>query len=170
MGFAVVHIAFKIVKNKMSKKSLIYNIEVNLEGKIMKTKAMLDTGNQLKDPITGVPVVVITKEALKEIIPDSILNNIDKVMGGEWKEENINYRTRFRIIPFTSIGKQNGMLLGLKVDKVKVITDIDEITNENVIVCIYNQKLTKANTYSALIGIDMLEGRENYEFITNIKR
>ena len=138
----------------------------------MRTKAMLDTGNQLKDPITGVPVVVVTKEALREIIPDNILDNIEKVMGGEWKEEeeNINYRPRFRIIPFTSIGKQNGMLLGLKVDKVKLITDINEITNENVIVCIYNQKLTKANTYSALIGIDMLEGREEHELITVIKR
>ena len=62
------------------------------------------------------------------------------------------------------------MLLGLKVDKVKLITDINEITNENVIVCIYNQKLTKANTYSALIGIDMLEGREEHELITVIKR
>lgn len=172
VGFIVVHTAFKVVKNKMRKKALIYDIEINIEGKKMRTKAMLDTGNQLKDPITGVPVVVVTKEALREIIPDNILDNIEKVMGGEWKEEeeNINYRSRFRIIPFTSIGKQNGMLLGLKVDKVKLITDIDEITNENVIVCIYNQKLTKANTYSALIGIDMLEGREEHELITVIKR
>lgn len=171
VGFVIMHIAFKVVKNKMNKKALMYDIEIKLEEKVIKTKAMLDTGNQLKDPITGVPVVVMEKESLKNIIPEKILENIEKVMGGEWKEEtdNIGYRSRFRIIPFTSIGKQNGMLLGLKVDEVKVITDIDEIVNKDVIVCIYNQKLTKANTYSALIGIDMLEGRDENELVKTIK-
>lgn len=171
VGFVIMHIAFKVVKNKMSKKALLYDIEINLEGKVSKVKAMLDTGNQLKDPITGVPVIVVEKEKLKDIVPEKILENIEKVMGGDWKEEedNISYRSRFRIIPFTSIGKQNGMLLGFKVDEVKIMTDIDEIVNKNVIVCIYNQKLTKANTYSALIGIDMLEGREENELIATIK-
>lgn len=171
VGFILTYIAFKIVKNRMSKKGLIYEIEIKIDEKSTKVKAMLDTGNQLKDPITAIPVVIVEKEKLYEIVPKSILDNIEDIVGGDWKEneDNISYRARFRMIPFHSIGKQNGMLLGFKADEVKVITDIDEISNKKVIICIYNQKLTKTNTYSALIGLDMLEGREKNEFITNFK-
>ena len=132
---------------------------------------MLDTGNQLREPITGDAVIVVEKERLYEILPGSILNNIDKIIGGDWgeNEELLNYRTRFRMIPFKSIGKQNGILLGFRVDEVNVITDIDKIINQKVIVCIYNEVLTRTNTYSALIGLDMLEGRDENELITNIK-
>lgn len=172
VGFAVTYIAFKVVKTRMSKKAIIYDIEIKIDGKKVEMKAMLDTGNMLKDPITGVPVIVVEKEQLYGVLPQNILDNIDKIIGGDWNgnEDNVSYRARFRIIPFCSIGKQNGMLLGFKVDEVKIITDIDEIINQKVIVCIYNQKLTKTNTYSALIGLDMLEGREEEnEFIANIK-
>lgn len=171
VGFVITHIAFKIVKNRMNKKALIYDIEIKLEEKSVKLKAMLDTGNMLKDPITAIPVIVVEKEKLYEILPKSILDNIEDIMGGDWKENenNLNYRARFRMIPFNSIGKQNGMLLGFKVDEVKIVTDLDEITHNKVIVCIYNQKLTRTNTYSALIGLDMLERREENELVTDIK-
>lgn len=171
VGFIITYISFKVIKNKMSKKALIYEVEIRIDDKTTKMRAMLDTGNMLRDPITGNPVMIIEKECLYEILPKNILNNIDKIIGGDWEqcEDDIHYRVRFCLIPFSSVGKQNGMLLGFKVDEVKVITDIDEIINQKVIVCIYNQRLTKTNTYSALIGLDMLEGREENEFIANVK-
>lgn len=171
VGFVITHIAFKVVKNKIGKKAILYDIEIKVEDRVVKMKAMLDTGNRLKEPITGTPVIVVEKEKLSGLLPESILNHTDEIIGGDWKEsdENICYRARFRIIPFSSIGKQNGMLLGFKVDEVKVMNDIEEITNQKVIVCLYNQKLSKINTYSALIGLDMLEGREKNELIANTK-
>ena len=192
VGFVITYIAFKVVKSKIGKKAILYDIEIkledvvetnegenetgresksSLESKTVKMKAMLDTGNQLKDPITGTPVIVVEKEKLSGLLPENILNHSDDIIGGDWSEneENVCYRARFRIIPFCSIGKQNGVLLGFKVDEVKVVTDIEEIVNHKVIVCLYNQKLSKTGTYSALIGLDMLEGREEDEFITNIK-
>lgn len=172
VGFVVIHIAFKFVKNKMSKKELIYDVEIKIEEKVLKLKAMLDTGNMLKDPITGVPVIVVEKEKLKEILPQEIVNNTDNIIGGDWNinEDNYNYRARFRIIPFTSIGKQNGMLLGFKVDEIKILTDVEEIKRKEAIICIYKEKLTKNNIYSALIGLDIFEGSDDKnEYFANIK-
>lgn len=171
VGFVITYIAFKVVKSRMTKKSLIHDVEIKIEEKTIKIKALLDTGNGLKEPITGEPVIVVERDRLYGILPGNILNNIDKIIGGDWGnlEEDIEYRTRFRVIPFKSIGKQNGMLLGFRVDEVNVITDIDKIVNQKVIMCIYNGTLTRTNTYSALIGLDMLEGREKNEFIANIK-
>src|SRR5699024_2080297 len=45
VGFTVTYIAFKIVKTKINKKEIIYNVKVKIEDKQMFTKVLLDTGN-----------------------------------------------------------------------------------------------------------------------------
>lgn len=171
VGFVVVHIAFKVVKNRIGKKTILYDVEIKVDDKVTQIKAMLDTGNGLKEPITGNPVMIVEKEKMSGLLPDDILNDTNKIIGGDWgeNEDNIKYRARFHIIPFSSIGKQNGMLLGFKVDEVKVKNDIEEIINQKVIVCLYNETLSKTNAYSALIGLDMLERREENELVRNTK-
>lgn len=175
VGFIIVYIAFKVVKTKLRKKDMIYNIKVNIEEKTLELKAMLDTGNMLKDPISGIPVIVVEKEKLYSILPTKLLDNIDKLIGGEGESllkqvEEKEYLARFRMIPFSSVGKQNGLMLGFKADKVEIEKEEGIQTTNNVIIGIFNQTLSKIGNYSALIGLDLLEERsENYESVTNIK-
>ena len=35
---------------------------------------------------------------------------------------------------------------------------------------VYNNKLTKDNKYNALIGLNLLEGEDEYEFTTSVKK
>ena len=173
VGFIITHIAFKIVKNKMSKKDIIYEIEININNKKVKVKAMLDTGNMLRDPITKTPVIVVEKNKLYEILPNKILDNINKIIGGD--EENIisleeqNYISRLKIIPFNSIGKQNGLMLGFKADEIKIIMDEEIETIKNIIIGVFDKEFCKNDSYSALIGLDILEGSDNNEHTTNLK-
>lgn len=171
VGFAIVYISFKIVKSKISKRGLIYEININIDGKIKTIKAMLDTGNQLKDPITEIPVMLVEKEELRKILPDRILDNIEEIKKGNWEgcEQEKEYRARFRIIPFQSVGKQNGMLLGFKADEIKVMNEMEDILIKNIIIGIYNGKFTKTNAYSALVGLDIVERSELSEYFTNVK-
>ena len=64
--------------------------------------------------------------------------------------------SKLKFIPFSSLGKQNGMLLGIKPDYIKVISNETETVNENVIIGIYNKSLTKRGEYRALVGIDLI--------------
>ena len=173
VGFTITYIAFRVVKKKMTQKELIYSIKIVLGNKQLETLVMLDTGNMLKDPISQYPVILIEKEKMSELLPKSLLENTEKILGGEWREENEEkekYRTRLRIIPFTSVGKRNGMMLGIKVDNVIVKNDEEEIENKNAIVCIYENKFSKSGKYFGLISIDLLEGSENIEHFTTVKR
>lgn len=170
LGFVITYISFKIVKSRMSKKELIYKIEIEINGKTLETNVLLDTGNMLKDPISNTPVALIEKSKLYDILPSELIENAKDMIGGDFKNNELiekEYLTRLRIIPFTSVGKQNGMMIGIKVDKIKIITDVDEILNNNVIVCIYEKEFSKKGKYFGIIGIDMLERRENSEYFTN---
>ena len=171
VGFLVTYVAFNVVKSKLNKKQLIYYIKIEIEDRSLETKVILDTGNMLKDPISNAPVILIEKEKLYDILPGSLLNNIEKIWGGDnARAIDAKYKSRLRIIPFSSVGKSNGMMLGIKTDKVKIFDDIDEIVRENVIICPYQKKFSKANKYFGLIGLDILERSDKNEFFENIKR
>lgn len=169
-GFVITYISFKVVKNHITKNEIIYNAIIKIEEKKLEIKVLLDTGNMLKDPITGDTVIIIEKEKLYDILPLELLNNIDNFFEFDNKIIKNEYQTRLRIIPFTSVGKRNGMMVGIKADYVSIITDIDEIKKNNAIICVYEKKFSKTDKYSGLIGLDILEGSEKNEYIANIKK
>ena len=152
--------AFKIMKSKLSKKDLICEIRVTLNNKIIKTKALIDTGNLLKEPITNLPVIVMEHTLLFDVIPKDILNNTEKVLGGDFSKipDDIKdeYSSKLKVIPFSSLGKQNGMLLGIKGEDLTVYLKDETKKIEKVIIGIYNKSLTKRGEYRSLLGIEVV--------------
>ena len=130
---------------------------INISGKQLEINVLLDTGNMLKDPISGDSVIMIEKNKLNSIFPEKILNNIDKILGGDLESaESLEYRKRLRFIPFTSVGKQNGMLIGIKPEYLKIIKEEQINVKENVILGIYDKSLTKKGEYRALMGMEFV--------------
>ncbi len=160
VAFIILIAAFAIVKTKFSKKDMFCEVEVELNNKKIKTRAMIDTGNLLKEPITNTPVIVLEHTLLYECVPKEILDNLESILGGELvkipEKVRNEYISKLKLIPFASLGKQNGMLVGIKADSLKIIQDDQEKENKNVIVGIYNKSLTKRGEYRALIGMDLI--------------
>ena len=159
LGTIILVIAFRITKNKISKKDMFCKIKIKLNGKEKILNAIVDTGNMLKEPLTGNPVVVIEKTSLYDLMPKEILNNTESILGGDFEKipDDITkeYISRLKIIPFSSLGKQNGMIIGIKPEKITVINEEVEEEKDNAIIGIYNKSLTKRGEYNALIGIDL---------------
>lgn len=160
VGFAIIITAFKLVKNKITKKDMFCELEIKLNNKIIKTKAMIDTGNLLKEPITNTPVIVVEHTLLYECMPKEILNNLDQILGGDFdkipEKVKMEYISKLKLIPFSSLGKQNGMLVGIKPEYIKIEQEEKENKKENIIIGIYNKSLTKKGEYRALTGIEIL--------------
>ena len=160
-GFVITYVAIKIVKTRITKNEIIYKAIIKIAEQEIEINVLLDTGNMLKDPISGDAVIMVEKNKLYKILPNEMLDNTNKFLGGEFENaESLEYRKRIRFIPFTSVGKQNGMLLGIKPDLVKIIIDVDEIVNEKTIIGVYEKTFSKSGKYSGLIGLDILERTE----------
>lgn len=159
VGFISVTTTFKIVKNKITKKDIYKEIKIEMNGKQIHLNAMLDTGNMLKDPITEKPVIVVEKIILYEILPKELLDNLEKILGGELENisENIKdkYIKKLKFIPFSSLGRQNGMLVGIKPDFVEIVEEQKTQKRNDIIIGIYEKSLTKDGRYRALMGIEV---------------
>ncbi len=140
-------------------------------GKRVEIHAIIDSGNLLKEPITGASVIVVEKEKLEKIIDKEILDNLQKILSGEYEILSKEYMSKFRLIPFSSLGKQNGMLLGFKPDFAEVEFDDNKKELNNIIIGIYDKSITKNQEYTGLVGLDILEERSEKinEYTRNIK-
>ena len=157
VGFLIIQYSFAINKKMLKHKDLLCDLQIKISGKIIQTKAFLDSGNSLKEPISGKPVIIIEKKEISKIID---LSKIENFKGGDEK-------LHISIIPFKSIGKQNGIMMGIQTEYVKIKFEDEILKRENAILGICDRKIGKH--YSALVGLDMLERREeidesNYSF------
>lgn len=160
VAFIIIKISLKIIKTRISPKDMFCKITIKLNEKTIETKAMIDTGNLAKEPITNTPVVIVESTLLEDVLPSKILNNIENILGGDFsqipEEMQEKYISKLRCIPFSSLGKQNGMLLGIRANEIIVETDDEKKISNNVIIGIYDKSLTKRGEYRALIGIELI--------------
>lgn len=155
VGFFIIQYSFSLNKRQMKIKDLLCELEIVVNNKKVKMKGYIDSGNTLKDPISKKPVIIVEKEVMQEIV------DVNKLLGGD---ENL----KIRLIPFKSIGKQNGMLIGIRPEYVKIKYNENQIITKKVIIGIYDKKISK--NYSALIGLEILEGGRENENIRNVKQ
>lgn len=163
VGFVVITNAFKMIKGKITRKELFCKIEIRIGNKKTNVTAMVDTGNLLREPITKAPVMIVEKQSLFEILPRELLDNTTGILQGRELPILKEYGAKLRVIPFSSLGKQNGMLLGIRTDEIIIFTEEEEIQVPNVIVGISNEALTKNGLYTSLIGLEILERSQSDE-------
>ena len=90
VAFAVIKISLKIIKTKINPKDMYCKIKIKLEEKTIETKAMIDTGNMAKEPITNTPVVIVESTLLEDVLPRQILNNLEKILCGDLSQISDN--------------------------------------------------------------------------------
>lgn len=159
-SYIILKFSMEWLKSIFSKHKEYYSVKISFNSIDVRIRALVDTGNSLKDPLTLSPVIVAEFSAIKKFLPDTI-----KLIYYEQKEENLteilnnitdsSISSRIRMIPFSSVGVKNGMLLGFVPDKVEVENDEENLHLKNAVIAIYNYKLSKEGTYQALINPDI---------------
>lgn len=144
----------RILSGKAYKEGAILPVYIKMGDKSARLRALVDTGNSLVDPITGYPVLVVEADSIKSILPAevyeaAITNNIDIYGSSEGKNPWLH---RLHLIPFKSIGKENGILTGFRPDVVRVGKEGSLKEIKDVIVGICAVKLSSSANYSALMG------------------
>ncbi|WP_274378655.1 sigma-E processing peptidase SpoIIGA [Desulforamulus profundi] len=66
------------------------------------------------------------------------------------------YAKRLRLIPFQSLGKENGMLLGIRPDVIEICYRDKKQQVKDVVLGIYDRKLSPETTYRALLHTQFL--------------
>lgn len=146
---------------RAQQKSSEIPVVVQLWGKKIMICGLVDTGNLLFEPLSQHPVIVVEFEALKSVLPDRICEAISatQTYNGSLAVMSLSdtpYANRLRVIPFQSVGRDNGLLLGIRPDVVEIWHGEEKYEVRDVVVGVYGNKLSPESSYRALINPQLL--------------
>ena len=137
---------------------LIYDLEIDFgseERGVVCIKALLDTGNHLRDPMTGYPVILLEEEVAAASLPEDMQSFLDspwKDYADPWPllwKANPNLIKHFVFIPFQAIDRKS-WLLGIRPQRVTCI-DKKGAREIKATVALVKQVLSSEGEYQALI-------------------
>ena len=152
--FLLGEIGWGVVHRKVWDQICLFPIQIDWQGQSLKLNALLDTGNRLHDPLTRVPVIVVEFNRIKELLPPEVLQMVEHMQRGELADNlSIPYywEERVRLLPFHSLGKDHGLMVGFRPDRVSVWQKNREVESSNVVVAFYNRALSPEGSFQALI-------------------
>ena len=144
-------------------KQTIYELEIDFSGagENLRLKALLDTGNQLKDPLNGNPVLLVEEEVAAASIPDDIQSFLDH----PWREssdpwpylwkDNPDLIRRIVFIPFQTIERKS-WLLGIRPERV-ICFDQQGSRQIQATVALVRQMLSSEGDYQALLHPELVQ-------------
>lgn len=170
LGYLMVVAIYGYVKKYQKNKDLFVNVYIQFDKNSEEgvwLPAFVDTGNSLKDPFSGQPVIVAESTALKEIIPDEICNlikenNIDYIPENIFLSANsTQWVKRLRLIPYKAVGTENGMMTGFKADVVRIREGGEQKKAKcselsGIVVCPCAETVFENEEYKALLASEMI--------------
>lgn len=128
--YIFIHRLITYVSDRKELSELIYNVDIFVKGKKKRVRAFFDTGNELREPVTNLPVILVEKNSLSNLSFDKM----DKYY-----------------IPYNVINGFDGKLEGFKPDYITISLH-GEIQRRNVIVAFCENNLKDSRDYEALLS------------------
>lgn len=129
----------KYHERQREKSKKLYKVWIYFDQNPITATALLDTGNQLKEPVSHKPVSVLESRICKDKGDMSIQDK------------------EYCCIPFQSIGKESGILHGLHAQKIQIQLDGKVIEQKDVIIAFYQGRLSKDDSFQMILQPELLQ-------------
>lgn len=162
--FAVLFL-FKAVQSSKRKSdrmtTYLGQVLVYIDDVTISCTGLVDTGNQLTDPLSRLPVMVMEvslwqdmlptswKGRLKEEAPDNLIMELD--------QEDFRWQGRLRLVPYRGINKGTAFMLAIKPDLVRVTLDQLSYETTKVLIGLDGGVLSSEGKYRAVIHPELVQ-------------
>lgn len=144
-----------ISRKHFSAKGLRKKLYLTYNNKTAEITALLDTGNSLMDPISMSPVIIAEYKSIRNLFTTEIRQSLERLNStnvtaiiSELGEKGLGVR----LIPFSSLGNENGMLIAFVPDKAELRDECGIRTLGKCVIAIYEKNLTSDRSYGALLN------------------
>lgn len=121
---------------------------------------LIDTGNQLYDPLTRTPVMVMEASLWEADLPPAWLSSIrsaqvDRLVAGMDSQPFV-WQDRLRLVPYRGVNRGSQFMLALKPDHVEVNREGQVFETRKVLIGLDGGKLASDGAYQAIIHPSMV--------------
>ncbi|WP_435368221.1 sigma-E processing peptidase SpoIIGA [Paenibacillus polysaccharolyticus] len=163
--FFAVLILFKIVQGAKRKSdrmsTYLGQVEVRIDEVVVSCTGLLDTGNQLTDPLSRMPVMVMEVSLWQTMLPDSwnsrLKNESPENLIMELDQKHFRWQDRLRLVPYRGINKGTAFMMAVKPDRVTVTMDGTDYVTTKVLIGLDGGVLSSDGKYQAVIHPELVQ-------------
>ncbi len=97
------------------------DITISIKGRHCRVRALRDSGNMLRDPIRGQPVLVAETAAIATLWDESILQILRSDVSVEGKMARLSEKgTGFTLLSYQCVGERSGLMLAVRSDYLRI--------------------------------------------------
>ncbi len=131
----------------------IVSVNINIANVSIETTGLIDSGNQLTDPLTKKPVMIVEASLL---YPHFTKETIDKLIrfhegGIERLEENDELLKRVSIVPYRVVGQSSPFLTVIRADSVTIVDDRDGYVTKDVLLGLESNELSPDGAFHCIV-------------------
>ncbi|MTH52646.1 sigma-E processing peptidase SpoIIGA [Bacillus mangrovi] len=142
---------------KLQYEEIVY-VTAYLGETVLEMRGLVDSGNQLYDPLTKTPVMIADTEKMKDHLPKALC---DKVSSGKILEDTPDldheWQLRMRIVPYRGVGQQNQFMLALKPDALTISTGKEEWQVKKALIALSSSQLSADGDFTCIVHPQMLQ-------------
>ncbi|MCP8970237.1 sigma-E processing peptidase SpoIIGA [Ectobacillus ponti] len=131
-------------------------VELVVGQKVKQIKALIDSGNQLYDPITKTPVMIVEAACTGDLFPTWLLEQAKEPHRFQDAPEEDDWLTRLRMIPYRGVGQSNSFLLAVKPDCIRIHKDGEVLSVQRVLIGITHTTLSADREYECILHPKLL--------------
>ncbi|MBP1156271.1 MULTISPECIES: sigma-E processing peptidase SpoIIGA [unclassified Paenibacillus] len=149
------------LRRKQVLTTYIVKVDVHIDDFASTCTGLIDTGNQLYDPLTKTPVMVMEAAQWGEHIPEAWMVKIrraevDQLVSSIGTEPFI-WQDRLRLVPYRGVNRSTQFMLAIKPDRVVITTEGKQIETMKVLIGLDGGRLSSDNAYQAIIHPALME-------------
>ncbi len=147
------------IRDKKMRFDSIVDVLLTFDGVHIPLKGLIDSGNQLYDPLTKTPVMIVEMNEVKAIFPESLLQNNKLQNYLDWlnDEQLGKWSYRLRVIPYRAVGQEQQFLLAVKPDRIMICYENQWIEVQKGLVGLNETNLSTDGEYQCIIHPKMVQ-------------
>lgn len=148
-GFIAVRTGLGLIIRSLAEKTLYQDFILHINGQKVLLHGFVDTGNRLIDPKNGNGVIVVSYDKIQKFLPEELIAVLDGKENGERIVKAPN------MIPYKSIGQENGVLFGFEPEGIELLEKEPRKVN-HVTICPSRHAVPADKSFDAIINPKIL--------------
>lgn len=136
----------------------IVDVKIKIKDHLFNCVGFVDTGNQLYEPFTNTPVMILSTARFRNDIPIDIMNLLTETLHSDHfsKYAQCSWGERLRIIPYKVVGTEQQLMLAFRPDWIQLSYGETEGLIQKGLVAFTLQNLSHDDTYDCIVHPRML--------------
>ncbi len=140
------------IEKRRDNKSIYYEVEIYLGGKMVKVNGLLDTGNHLREPVSGKAVCVAELSAVEELFSEEFVSAVREYYKKGTIGTGLYLENGIRMVPFRAVGTpESKLLVAVTVAYMRVKNELVEQEDKDAYIALYDGELASNGSYRLLL-------------------